>query len=180
MSNVDEARLQRLLDKDEITAVIMRYARGADRVDPELLASVYHADAVDVHDVERTPQEFVEHALTVDRSWSYMHHIGTVIVDFESDDIAFTESYFLSFHRFDESGTPRVRLRPGRYLDRFERRAGVWRIARREVVDEWPQRMLLADNWDQSGAIDGQVFDPMGAVLGGRWPDDRVYTFRSS
>jgi hypothetical protein len=44
-----ERALQVLLDKQEIHEVLMRYCRGIDRCDAELLRSVYHADAVDDH-----------------------------------------------------------------------------------------------------------------------------------
>ena len=44
-----ERALRVLLDKQEIHEVLMRYCRGIDRCDAELLHSVYHPDATDDH-----------------------------------------------------------------------------------------------------------------------------------
>ena len=43
------AALRVLLDKQAIHEVLMRYCRGIDRCDEELLRSVYHHDATDNH-----------------------------------------------------------------------------------------------------------------------------------
>jgi hypothetical protein len=55
---------------------------------------------------------------------------------------AFVESYFTSYHRFGAEPPPggrphEDRIMGGRYVDLFERRDGVWRIARRRGVNEW-------------------------------------------
>ena len=44
-----QARLLALADKDEIRDVLMRYGRGVDRLDEELLRSCYHPDSHDDH-----------------------------------------------------------------------------------------------------------------------------------
>ncbi len=44
-----EAALRLMLDKQEIHEVMMRYCRAIDRMDEELLRSVYHPDAIDNH-----------------------------------------------------------------------------------------------------------------------------------
>jgi hypothetical protein len=41
--------VQRLLDEQEIRAVVLRYCRGIDRLDFELVRDCYHADATDHH-----------------------------------------------------------------------------------------------------------------------------------
>ncbi len=41
--------LQELLDKQAIHEVLLRYCRGVDRRDEEVLRSVYHADAIHEH-----------------------------------------------------------------------------------------------------------------------------------
>ena len=46
---VSNEKLQQLLDKQEIHEVIMRYCRGIDRLDREMIRSVYHDDAIDEH-----------------------------------------------------------------------------------------------------------------------------------
>ena len=44
-----DPRLQSLLDKDEIRDVVMRFARGGDRHDWQLVRSCHHDDALDDH-----------------------------------------------------------------------------------------------------------------------------------
>lgn len=41
--------VQTLLDQQAVYEVLVRYCRGVDRCDEELLRSVYHADAYDDH-----------------------------------------------------------------------------------------------------------------------------------
>lgn len=49
MDEVLEARLRELIDRQDIYAVLLRYARGLDRMDRELLRSCYWDDAIDDH-----------------------------------------------------------------------------------------------------------------------------------
>ena len=45
----EEPTLERLASKDAIHDVLMRYCRGIDRLDVELLKSCYHEDSWDDH-----------------------------------------------------------------------------------------------------------------------------------
>ena len=47
------AKMQALIDRNEILDVLHRYSRGMDRQDRELARSVYHDDAIDVHGSHR-------------------------------------------------------------------------------------------------------------------------------
>ncbi|MCB2109209.1 MAG: nuclear transport factor 2 family protein, partial [Rhodobacteraceae bacterium] len=42
-----QERIAALLDKEEIRDVLMRYGRGVDRADADLLRSCYHPDAIE-------------------------------------------------------------------------------------------------------------------------------------
>ena len=44
-----EEKVRVLVSKDEIRDVLMRYARGVDRGEADLITSCYHPDAVDDH-----------------------------------------------------------------------------------------------------------------------------------
>ena len=46
MSKLDQAALQILLDERDIRKLYLRYARGVDRLDAELLRDCFHEDAV--------------------------------------------------------------------------------------------------------------------------------------
>jgi hypothetical protein len=112
-----DPHLRDLLDKQAIHELLLRYCRGLDRCDEALLASAFHPDAV----VEHTGQ-----TLTGAR-------IAGVLVS-RSD----SECYFFSYRI--GLGQAEIQTFKGRYLDRFERRAGEWRIARRTVVIDWSTR----------------------------------------
>ena len=55
-----------LQDRQEIHNCIIRYSRGVDRLDRELLLSVYHPDAIDDHGMfVGGPEEFADWALAM-------------------------------------------------------------------------------------------------------------------
>ena len=65
-----------------------------------------------------------------------MHHLGNMLIDL-AGDVANVETYFLAIQRRELDGKTWTRTRAGRYLDRFEKRAGTWRVLHRRVVDDW-------------------------------------------
>jgi hypothetical protein len=159
--------LRILLAKQEILEVIMRYCRGIDRKDRELILSVFHPDAIDDHGTGtlRSPEDLAQ--LVVEGEQEYlMHFMGNVMIEVDRD-AAFAESYFISFCPDQRAGKTYTRTRAGRYLDRFEARSGEWRIAYRRVVDEW-------------GRLDevGLEPDDLGIHHGARSRDDMVFHLR--
>jgi ketosteroid isomerase-like protein len=136
-----EEKVRVLLAKDEIRDVLMRYARGVDRGDADLIASCYHPDAVDDHGgIELTGTEagprFAGHRKVSASGAAGQHFMGNITIDVQGD-VAYTESYFVSYLIVDRDSAEYTRFRGARYLDRFERRGGSWRIAYRVVVDDW-------------------------------------------
>ncbi len=132
------AALRRLLDRTAIIECVHRYARGLDRRDAELVASAYHADAVEDHGQYVGDLEgLVTYLMDVHAPFAgYQRHVTTQNIDLDGDGrTAHAESSFLSVIRVD--GAEKLRLTGGRYVDRLERRAGDWRIAERVVVLEW-------------------------------------------
>jgi len=133
-----EQRLQELLDREEIRQVMYSYARGVDRCDPGLIADAYHEDAWDDHGNFRGGRDLVVDTI-VGRgaaARASMHHLGNVLIELVGD-VAHVETYFMACQELDLDGRVHTRMRAGRYLDRFERRDGRWRIAHRTVVDDW-------------------------------------------
>lgn len=138
-----EQALQELLDRQAILDCLKRYARGLDRKDIELLKSAYHPDAVDHHGAlgDFTPDGLVEDWLVRDAERTFSQHVllnSTIEV---TGDVAHGETYFqLVVGIKPELATedrPALTLSGGRYIDRFERRAGEWRIARRVLIAEY-------------------------------------------
>jgi hypothetical protein len=138
---IDEQAVQELLDKQAITEVIYRYCRAIDRLDVELFKSVYHPDAYDDHGrTKGTGHEFAEHAIEVlQPPQRTQHNITNILIELDGD-IAWAESYVIAVHHFLEPAQTVLEV-GARYVDRFERRAGVWRIANRVMVYEWSREL---------------------------------------
>ena len=131
-----QSALQQLLDKQEIHEVLMRYCRGIDRCDAELLNTVYHPDATDDHGMFKgKAADFIPWALNaLTREDNTSHYIANELIEIDGD-VAYCESYFYAVHRRrSKDGTPLDLMFNGRYVDRFERRQGQWKIAHRQVV----------------------------------------------
>src|SRR5258705_13654171 len=96
------------------------------------------------------------------------HFLGNVLTE-TGGDVAFTESYFLSFQTIEREGRSCTRVRAGRLLDRLERRASAWKIAERTLVDDWSRI-------DENTA----VIDGTGQKQGLRSREDRVYELPES
>jgi hypothetical protein len=59
-----------------------------------------------------------------------MHFNTNVLIEFQSRERAFVETYVLALQRFRD----RRVTASARYLDRFEKRDGEWRVAHRTLV----------------------------------------------
>jgi SnoaL-like domain len=131
-----EAALNALLAKQEIYECIMRYARGSDRYDKELMRSTFHPEAVVEREKVWELEEFLSLSMARDRSRARMHHMGNVLIELDGLR-AVAETYWLAYQVWTEADTRFVRTRAARYVDRFECRAGTWKVLYRGVVDDW-------------------------------------------
>jgi ketosteroid isomerase-like protein len=138
-----DAILRRLLDESEIRAVLARYARGIDHNDADVVRSCYHEDATDAHGhYNGSIDGFLAYSAEwADQIESMTHHFGQSCIELDGDS-AWVESYCLCLIRMrpEDGAQPMDRLANIRYVDLFERRDGVWRIARRKVVHH-PSRL---------------------------------------
>jgi ketosteroid isomerase-like protein len=117
----------------EIRRSLYRYCRGVDRGDAEMIASAYHEDADENHGAFRgTGREFAAFLVPLmdGAPETSQHQVTNVLIQRDGDS-ANVESYFIAFHAQDEGGRAFV---SGRYLDRFERRGGDWKIVQRHVI----------------------------------------------
>jgi ketosteroid isomerase-like protein len=121
----------------EIFDCIHRIARGVDRLDAAVFRSGYHDDAIlDFGTMIGNPSRFIEFFFELHRTMqtASAHHITNHVCEIEGD-VAHAETYWI-FGSENASGIP-TSLAGGRYIDRFERRAGRWAIALRKCMPTW-------------------------------------------
>ncbi len=135
----DSTAIERLLARQEIADVIYRYARGIDRLDFEQVRACYHPDAYDDHgSMKGSVEEFIAAAASFLQRWTVTQHfMGNMLI--EVDGLrARAETYAVAYHRReDAAGNGKDDVMGIRYVDRFECRAGAWKIAHRVVATEW-------------------------------------------
>ena len=128
--------VQQIIDRQAILDCLMRYSRGVDRFDRELVLSAYHPDAVDDHGAfVGSREEFIDWAFDLHEKGQIttQHHLTNHSCEIDGDT-AHSETYYIFTARNrDES----IWTAGGRYLDRLERRGGEWRIATRYCLVEW-------------------------------------------
>jgi hypothetical protein len=171
----DTPSVQALLDREAIRDCLYRYCRGIDRLDEAALRSAYWPDATDCHGAWRgSASGFIDQAIERLRAAGRMiHQVNNVLIELHGD-VAAVESYFLAFQAGqDAQGQPLETLLCGRYVDRFERRAGEWRVAQRTVVYDWIRNTPLA------GELTADAFGPR-QPTGARLPDDPIYALLDS
>lgn len=145
---------RRTVDSPEaaIRDVVLRYCRAVDRRDYDSVRACYHPDATDHHGTYRGGVDgFIERLhRELPKCERTFHVVANLLVDRVSADSARSESYVLAYHRLAARPGPGMldRLVALRYLDRFERRDGQWRIAERVCVCEWTRTDPVADGWD--------------------------------
>ena len=130
------ARLEQLLDRQDILDCLIRFSRGMDRLDRELFLTAFHSDAViAAGPFVGSPVALYEWASKLhDQGQRATHHNLLNHTCEISGDVAHTETYYLFVGRNrDETNW----LAGGRYIDRLERRNGVWKIALRTNAIEW-------------------------------------------
>ena len=148
-----------LAARAEIADVVHRYCHAIDRRRWWLMDSVFHDDATyRFGPIEGSWREFVAQAQAlVDPLGPTHHQVSNILADLDGDR-AQVETYLTAYHRvpvdypsgflFPSTGTPYDVLIGGRYVDRFERRNGVWRIAHRIGLFDW---------WHEQSAADGAL-----------------------
>lgn len=136
MTESDQAAIERA-----ITRVLLRYARSVDRRDYDGISACYWPDAIDDHgsfhgDAVAYVAWLRKVMPNVERS---THQFTNILIDVESPTRASSETYCLNVNVFAASGE-RAETQTSshfRYLDRFEKRGGEWRISGRRLETDW-------------------------------------------
>jgi hypothetical protein len=172
-----ERELRELLDKQALNELVVRYARGVDRWDKELVLACFHPNATLHYNT------YAGNAITFyEALWAptgSSANVGTgvprgqhVVTNalFEVDgDVAWGESYLEARRagvggrragaESEPTGVGFPIARIGRFIDRFERRDGEWRIADRRVAMEWISEEI-EDSPDMPGGYKLDNFAP--------------------
>jgi len=130
------ARLEHLLDRQDILDCLIRFSRGMDRFDRELFLSAFHCDAViAAGEFVGGPEDLYDWASQLHEQGQSATHHNLLNHSCDIDgDVAHAETYYLFVGRNrDETNW----TAGGRYIDRLERREGNWKIALRCNAIEW-------------------------------------------
>jgi hypothetical protein len=136
------AALDTLIAKDQIRDLVLAYCRAIDRKDFDLLRQLYHPGAGDEHgsNPSGTAEEFfailppmMEVAETL------QHNITNHYIKVDGD-YAEGEAYLVAHTVVRMNDQHYAFLQGARYLDKYERRDGVWKFSHRRVVADWLQR----------------------------------------
>lgn len=160
-----EAELHDLIARRDIEKVLQRYMRAQDRLLSDLHLSAFHEDAyVDCGLFKGSAKGFVDFAQGFLREMGGSQHlIGQATIEVDGPQ-ATGEVYFIAWHLQHDTDGDKDLIVAGRYVDRYEKRNGEWRIARREEVIDWARTDPVAN---------GFLKDYAGQLLrGGRGADD--------
>jgi hypothetical protein len=145
-----DPEVRRLKDRRDIFDALKRYTRGADRHDKDLVRSAFWPEATISFGRAMGLDEYVDwEEGELSGYAAHQHHITGQTIEIDGDT-AHVESYVVYFlvprdRGADTAGaaTPgrvllaeKTRLGSGRYVERWERRNGDWRILVREYVED--------------------------------------------
>ena len=143
MASVFADFLEEMEARMAIEDCLKRFARAVDRQDWAAARAAYHDEAFDDHGFFKgPPDDFLAHIAKLHAHQDHSMHFNTnVLIEFQSRERAFVETYVLVLQRY-RAGAPNVppgtaglrNIASARYLDRFEKRNAVWRIAHRTLV----------------------------------------------
>lgn len=153
---MDISALNELLDKQEITEQIYNYARSMDRLDLELGKSVFHPEATADYGTQMyqgTGYGFVEMCMKAHlQHLTHSHQMGNILIEVNGDT-ALSETYGDVTNRsLDKNGILYDSRNLGRYVDRWLKRDGTWRIIERKYIHDF----------DQSGPAIDTLFQTLG------------------
>jgi hypothetical protein len=143
------------------------YMRGLDRLDSDLLRAQFWDDAFLSYGIyEGGPDGFVDFCIKSLKEHDRNHHmLGQHLIEISGDE-AFGEVYYQAYHKLtNDAGEKRDLFISGRYIDRFEKRDGIWKIAYRSELVDWVRDDPCTDGF--------LAATPM--IVGARKPSDPLY-----
>ena len=169
--------LRELLAKDAIRELALKYCRAADRHDAEAMRELYHGDALDDHGsyFSGLAMEFIDRLPEIQAPMTILHHNVTthnIVLDPDNENDAEGEVYILAMHQAETDSGLIDFIIGGRYLDKYQRRDGVWKFSHRAILADWCKLQSPSDITLDDGII-------AGALVGKPGPSDPSYDFLS-
>lgn len=130
--------------------LIFTYSRAVDRLDRDLLRSIFHGDAhIELGAIyQGGPDGFLDVAMGFMGSMAATRHdVGNVLILSHGPDFATVEAYVQAWHRIDTPEGTRELTVYGRYLSRIEARGGDWRLAVHSEVIDWGRDVASDATW---------------------------------
>ena len=175
MNAEDQKRLLQAADRSEITQVIYAYAENIDRRDIESLKTeCFHPGAryqyTDAGEALTLDEFFATNGRLIQAFKQTQHYLSNISIRLDGDK-AKAQTYLFAHHTQPAGAEHMPPLLPdigkdygiligARYVDDFERRDGVWKIAFRKIYFEWESKIPLSD-------ISGPYTQPPGKVISG-------------
>ena len=100
--------------------------------------TLYHDDAIDDHGdmFKGGPDDYVAWLPTIMAMWdATVHSISNALYEVNGTN-AEGELYVVAYHRTHEPQAKEI-IVGGRYLDKYEKREGVWKFTRRSLAMDW-------------------------------------------
>ena len=170
MNDPDAVAIDAVLSRQQIADLTMAYCRGVDRADEPLLRSIFHDDGVIVSGAfNGSGQLFATEICKIVKAVfnQTFHSIANQWIEVTGNG-AVGETYVIAVSTMtNDDGSQSEMLTGGRYLDRFERRDGVWKIAERTFVSDW-------NRIDATTHSDAGLYASLD-LRGKQGPDDPVY-----
>jgi ketosteroid isomerase-like protein len=140
---VTPEELRQLVDRQQISDVLYRYASSVDYKDFATLRSLFIDDAhgvyTDVADITGADDivKWID-GMTADKSWQH-HKLTVYHIDFTGPDEASTLTYHTS-HQTDIGDDSTVAVIVARYHDKLRRVDGTWKITEKIMEPGWMEQ----------------------------------------
>jgi len=143
---VSQEELRRLIDRQQISDVLYRYASSVDYKDFATLRSLFTDDAHGVYTTVADltgADEIVKwiDGMTAGKAWQH-HKLTVYHIDFTGPDEASTLTYHTS-HQTDVGDEGAVTLIVARYRDKLRRVGGTWKITEKIMEPGWMEQRRL-------------------------------------
>ena len=130
-----QTQLEQLLVKQTLHELTARFSRAADRLDAPAMQALFHPDAhIDSGVLQGRPDYFATEFVrwVKQNARVIFHSVSSQLFEIEGTR-ASGESYVMALARLNATPDNDV-FTVGRYMDRFEQRAGEWKFTERRFI----------------------------------------------